>query len=79
MINIKVKKLDGMREEISIDENVLCSELCSRLAQSSGIDPTQIRLINQGNTLKLEETLASQKVQSGHVIHMIIQLRGGAL
>ena len=52
---IKVKKLDGVREELNVDETAPVSELCNRLAQSSGIEPSQIRLIFQGAPLRLED------------------------
>ena len=48
------------------------------LAEKTGIFAETIRLIYQGSPMKDDKTLEEHKVQGNHVIHMIMQLRGGS-
>lgn len=76
-MRIIIKKLDGKKEEQSVEKTDTVMKLREQLAESQGIQADQIRLIHKGAPMKDDNTLADCRVQAGETIHLILQMRGG--
>lgn len=72
---VKVKKLDGQKDEFQFDENDTVASVKEQLAEKCGIPAAQIRLIHQGAPMVDSNTLKQHKVVAGSMLHMIVQLR----
>lgn len=78
-MQISVKTLVGTKVEFNVDDNATALVLKQMLEEKQGIQVSQIRLIFKGKQLNDEDVLAAKDVVAGSVVHMVLQLRGGAL
>jgi len=77
-MQIHIKKLDGQKEDITIDGSDVVTQLIEQLGEKIGINKDQIRLIFKGKPMLMDRSLNEQGVIAGGTIHMIMQLRGGS-
>jgi len=76
-MQIIIKKLDGQKKPFNFEPEDTVLKVKEVLAEKTGVNKEQIRLIFQGSPMVDNQTLTAQKVKAGDVIHMIMQLRGG--
>jgi len=76
-MQIIIKKLDGQKKPFNFEPEDTVLKVKEVLAEKTGVNKEQIRLIFQGSPMVDNQTLTQQKVKAGDVIHMIMQLRGG--
>jgi ubiquitin-like protein Nedd8 len=74
---IKVKTLTGKEVEIDIEPNDTGARIKERVEEKEGIPPAQQRLIASGKQMADEKTAADYGIQGGHVLHLVLALRGG--
>lgn len=77
-IQVSIKTLSGRQQQFNFEPSSKVMEVKTALQEKEGIQVEQIRLIYAGRQLNDEKTLEFYKVQPGAVIHMVLQLRGGA-
>ncbi len=76
-MQIHIKKLDGQKEEFSLEPTDAVMKVKETLAEKTGVHKDQIRLIFKGKPMLDDKTLGDQGVTAGSTIHMIMQMRGG--
>jgi hypothetical protein len=74
-MQIHIKKLDGQKEEFSLEPSDSVMKVKEMLAEKTGVHKDQIRLIFKGKPMNDEKTLAEQQVVAGATVHMIMQVR----
>ena len=75
---IKIKTLTGRTQDYNFEETTEVKEVKQALQEKEGIQVEQIRLIFSGKQLADDKLLSDYGVKAGAVIHMVLQLRGGA-
>lgn len=75
-MQIHIKKLDGQKEEFSLEPNDSVMKVKEMLAEKTGVHKDQIRLIFKGKPMVDDKTLDEQQVKAGATVHMIMQMRG---
>jgi len=76
-MQIHIKKLDGQKEEFSLEPSDVVLKVKEMLAEKTGVHKDQIRLIFKGKPMQDDKSLADQQVTAGATVHMIMQMRGG--
>lgn len=74
---LKILTLAGEEREIEVEPSDKIVQVKEKLEERDGIPVAQQRLIFQGKQLNDEKTVASYKLQSGTMVHMVVALRGG--
>lgn len=74
---LKVLTLAGEEREVEVDPTDKILQVKEKLEERDGIPVAQQRLIFQGKQLNDDKTVASYKLQSGTMVHMVVALRGG--
>jgi len=77
-IQIWIKTLTGRKMPFNVANDIKVYDVKHALQEKEGIQVDQIRLIFSGKQLSDDKTLEDYKVTAGSVIHMVLQLRGGA-
>lgn len=76
-MRILIKKLDGKKAPMNVDNTESISKIKDKLAEKTGIFTEAIRLIFRGRPLDGTKTIQELSINDGDVLHMILQLRGG--
>jgi len=76
-MQIHIKKLDGQKEEFSLEPSDTVMKVKEMLSEKTGVHKDQIRLIFKGKPMVDEKSLGEQQVAAGSTVHMIMQMRGG--
>jgi ubiquitin-like protein Nedd8 len=77
-MQIFIKRLTGKKSPFDFEAENLVRNVKEALQMKEGIKLEQIRLIFGGKQMSDESRLADYGVKAGDVIHMVLQLRGGA-
>jgi len=74
---IEIKKIDGTKKKIEVENATSIGALREQIAEDAGINKDQIRLVHQGQPVNDEDTIGGKKIEAGATLHMILQLRWG--
>eukprot|EP00603_Paraphysomonas_imperforata_P002668 CAMPEP_0114412546 /NCGR_PEP_ID=MMETSP0103-20121206/385_1 /TAXON_ID=37642 ORGANISM="Paraphysomonas imperforata, Strain PA2" /NCGR_SAMPLE_ID=MMETSP0103 /ASSEMBLY_ACC=CAM_ASM_000201 /LENGTH=79 /DNA_ID=CAMNT_0001580573 /DNA_START=50 /DNA_END=289 /DNA_ORIENTATION=- len=78
MPQIFIKTLTGRKQAYNVEMEQTVLELKESLQEKENIALDQLRLIFSGKQLADEKALDSYGISAGDIVHMVIQLRGGA-
>ncbi|KAJ1418988.1 ubiquitin-related domain-containing protein [Ochromonadaceae sp. CCMP2298] len=78
-MQIFIKTLTGRKQQYNFETETTVLAVKQALQEKEGIQVDQIRLIFSGKQLSDEKTLLEYNVAAGGTIHMVLQLRGGAI
>jgi hypothetical protein len=78
-MQINIKTLTGNKQSYTFEPTDKVLDVKKALQEKEGIPVDQIRLIFSGKQLNDEKELQEYKIAAGGTIHMVLQLRGGAL
>jgi hypothetical protein len=78
-MQIFIKTLSGRKSPFNFEASQTVLEVKQALQEKEGIQVEQIRLIYMGKQLSDEKTLAEFNITPGGTMHMMLQLRGGAM
>jgi ubiquitin-like protein Nedd8 len=79
MPQIYIKTLTGRKASYNFELEDKVVKVKEQLQEKEGIALDQIRLIYMGKQLQDDKSLGEFNVAAGGTIHMILQLRGGAV
>ena len=74
-LNVVIKKLDGSKLNLSVDEKETIVDVKKTLAEKAGLDFNQLRLIHKGKPLADNLTITEAKIAANDMLHLILQLR----
>ncbi len=77
-MQIWIKTLTGRKSPFNFENDCKVLDVKNALQEKEGIQVDQIRLIFSGKQLADDKALEEYNVTPGSVIHMVLQLRGGA-
>ncbi|CEM08555.1 unnamed protein product [Vitrella brassicaformis CCMP3155] len=78
-MQILIKTLTGRKQNFNFEPDNTILQVKQALQEKEGIMIDQIRLIFGGKQLSDELKLSDYGVKPGNTIHMVLQLRGGAM
>jgi hypothetical protein len=76
---IFIKTLTGRKQALNFEPENQVLAVKQALQEKEGIQVDQIKLIHSGKQLADDKTLESYNIAAGATIHMVLQLRGGAM
>ena len=76
---IFIKTLTGRKQPFNFEPENQVLAIKQALQEKEGIQVDQIKLIFSGKQLADNNTLESYNIAAGATIHMVLQLRGGAV
>ena len=79
IMQIFIKTLSGKKTSFDFEAENLVRTVKEALQSKEGIKIEQIRLIFGGKQMIDESKLSEYNVKAGDTIHMVLQLRGGAI
>lgn len=75
--DIHIKNLQGDIKILSVNSNLVISEIKQRIQNTDGVDAKNIRLIYGGKELDDKSTIGTYDIQKGATIQWVLRLTGG--
>lgn len=72
---MKVKNMQGLNQELEIDDEITVDELKSQLETQANIPKANQRLIYMGRVLRDAQTLKSYDIKDGSTVHLVSSAR----
>ena len=74
---IYVKSLNGVKNELEINDQTKAKDIKIMLQEKVGIDPAQLKIIFGGKLMNDTDIIVEKGIKNLMTLHSVIMLRGG--